>query len=146
MPMYSEPASMQTASTVQVNDRTPGVFKHQSEHDTAKRVVSSHPGWRGRSGGGYQSNGLGARRTNMAYRNAGSVLPGLGSWFTDIRDAVTTTAAEALGVPKPVAAPAPVQQAAVYIPPASTVNKWLIPAGIAVVGLVAALVLLRRKR
>jgi hypothetical protein len=148
MPMYSEPQSTQNASVVQVNDRTPGMFKHSDEHDTAARTVSAHPGWRARSAGGYQSNGLGARRRNMAYK-AGNVLPGLGSTWTDIRDAIKNTAANMIdattGVStQPPAAPA--APAVTYVPAASTVNKWLIPAGIAVAVGIAALVLMRRKR
>lgn len=134
--------STQNATVVRMNDRTPPMFQHSDEQDTAGRTQSQHPGWRGRSAGGYQSNGLGARRTSMNY-NAG--VAGVGSWFTDIRDAVTSTVSQAVGVPAPAqaaSAPAPVAM----IAPVSSTPKWILPAlGVAAAGLLALLVL-RKKR
>lgn len=130
--------STQNATVVRVNDRTPPMFQHSDEQDTASRLRSKNPGWLGRSAGGYQSNGLGARRTSMAY-NAGNVIPGIGSWFTDIRDAVASNVSQAVGVQAPVAA-------AVVATPAAGAPKWLLPAiGIAAAGLLA-LVVMRKKR
>jgi hypothetical protein len=151
--MTNIPQSIQNSTVVQVSDRTPHMFQHGDESDTAKITVSRDPRWKSRSGGGYQSNGLGARRSNMSY------VPGLGSTWTDIRDAllakgtamVTGSAAppSSVQVQAPAAiAPQTVTQAqqVTYAAPSSSMPKWLLPAGIAAAAAVAFFALSKKKK
>lgn len=138
--MTNIPQSIQNSTVVHVSDRTPGMFQHGDERDTARMTVSRNPRWKARSAGGYQSNGLGARRTNMSY------MPGLGSTFTDMRDALLNRASSLLDPTAAAAAPAAqAQQAAPYVAPSAGMPKWVLPAGIAAVA-VLGFILLKNKK